>query len=160
MRPAGVWAGLRLSWVQLGLWLARVLEPAGVGLLTRLRLVLRGRLAGLAVRARQAVRRLDRLAVRSVLTGSWLARLAVRRLARSGLNRSRSARLTLRRLLGLVGVLAPARVTPPVRHGVVLREVALNGPWAGLWSSPSLRSRASRCPARPVAVSQRIPERA
>ena len=98
---AGVWlAGVRS-------YLARVLELPGVrlvlarvGLLARLGL--RGLLTGLAIRARSG--------------------LDLRRLVRS--------RPTLRRLLGLVGVLAPARVTPPVRHGVVLREVALNGPRA------------------------------
>ena len=88
-----------------------------------------------------------RLAV-SGLRGSWLrgSRLAIARL-------NRPALLPLSGLLPRI--LASARVAPPVRHRVVLRDVVLSDAAAGPWLLMSLRFRTRPHSARTVAVSQR-----
>lgn len=88
-----------------------------------------------------------RLAV-SGLRGSWLrgSRLAIARL-------NRPALLPLSGLLPRI--LASARVAPPVRHRVVLRDVVLSDAAAGPWLLMSLRFGARPHSARTVAVSQR-----
>lgn len=104
----------------------------------------------------------------SRLCRSWLCgpRLAVSGLAVSGLRGSwlRGSRLAIARLnrpalLPLSGllprILASARVAPPVRHRVVLRDVVLSDAAAGPWLLMSLRFGARPHSARTVAVSQR-----
>ena len=88
-----------------------------------------------------------RLAV-SGLRGPWLrwSRLAIARL-------NRPALLPLSGLLPRI--LASARVAPPVRHRVVLRDVVLSDAAAGPWLLMSLRFGARPHSARTVAVSQR-----
>ena len=84
----------------------------------------------------------------SWLRGSWLrgSRLAIARL-------NRPALLPLSGLLPRI--LASARVAPPVRHRVVLRDVVLSDAAAGPWLLMSLRFGARPHSARTVAVSQR-----
>ena len=97
-------------------------------------------LARLLELARVGLRRLSRL------RGSWLTVAGLARLNRP----------TLLALAGLLlRILASARVSPPVRHRVVLRDVVLSDAAAGPWLLMSLRFGARPHSARTVAVSQR-----
>lgn len=97
-------------------------------------------LARLLELARVGLRRLSRL------RGSWLTVAGLARLNRP----------TLLALAGLLlRILASARVAPPVRHRVVLRDVVLSDATAGPWLLMSLRFRTRPHSARTVAVSQR-----
>lgn len=133
--------GLELGLLRLELRLA-----VGVRLLRGVR-----SLARLLELARVDLRRGSRLC------WSWLCgpRLAVSGLRGSWLRGSRLAIARLNRPALLPRILASARVAPPVRHRVVLRDVVLSDAAAGPWLLMSLRFGARPHSARTVAVSQR-----
>lgn len=131
-----------------------LLLAVGLGLALRLRPELGLLRLAVGPRLLRGVRALARLLE--------LARVGLRRLSRlrgSWLTVAGLARLNRPTLLALAGlllrILASARVAPPVRHRVVLRDVVLSDATAGPWLLMSLRFRTRPHSARTVAVSQR-----
>lgn len=131
-----------------------LLLAVGLGLALRLRPELGLLRLAVGPRPLRGVRALARLLE--------LARVGLRRLSRlrgSWLTVAGLARLNRPTLLALAGlllrILASARVAPPVRHRVVLRDVVLSDATAGPWLLMSLRFRTRPHSARTVAVSQR-----
>ena len=131
-----------------------LLLAVGLGLALRLRPELGLLRLAVGPRLLRGVRALARLLE--------LARVGLRRLSRlrgSWLTVAGLARLNRPTLLALAGlllrILASARVAPPVRHRVVLRDVVLSDAAAGPWLLMSLRFGARPHSARTVAVSQR-----